>query len=99
MPVTAEQFADTDTRESWAEHKGMRVLNFFHQQSNTENVDVFVQEPFPFEQAHQEAFVQSGADGTVFRFVDLHRLIAMKTGTGRNKDLIDLDYLTKYGHE
>jgi predicted nucleotidyltransferase len=100
VPVTAEQFADPACRKNWIESKGMQVLNFFHPQISSACVDLFVKDPFSsFQEAYEQALIEKSSDGTLFRFVDLDRLIEMKKTAGRNKDLIDLEYLTKFRDE
>jgi hypothetical protein len=92
VPVTAEQFADRETRESWIRDKGMTVLNFFSQEHRATTVDVFVQEPFDFDAAYEEA-LQADAEGIPFRCVDIDRLIAMKEEAARPVDLEDIRHL------
>jgi len=99
VPVTVEQFSDPDIRSRWIREKGMQVLNFFHPQHPQARVDLFVTEPLPFDIALSRAFWQSVGVGTKLPFVGLDDLIHMKRVAGRTKDLMDLEYLTKYGRE
>jgi hypothetical protein len=95
VPVGVDQFSDPDHRENLIREKGMQVLNFFHADRPQARIDLFVQEPFPFQPASDTALVQELPDGTVLRFVNLDLLMEMKREAGRPKDLIDLEYLQK----
>jgi hypothetical protein len=50
VPVTAGQFADTGTREGWIRDKGMKVLQFWSDAHRETPIDMFVSEPFDFDQ-------------------------------------------------
>ncbi|MEW6776942.1 MAG: nucleotidyl transferase AbiEii/AbiGii toxin family protein [Bdellovibrionota bacterium] len=93
VPVTAESFADTPTREGWIRDKGMRVLRFHSNQHWETPVDFFVEEPFPFEKEYAKAEEREFADGVAIRVVTLKTLSRMKQEAGRPKDLADLSDL------
>jgi len=93
IPVTGEQFADASLRRQWIEQKGMMVLNLTSDAHRETPVDVFVYEPFDFDDAHAKALTEDLEDGIPVRFVDIRTLIAMKEGTGRTKDLDDIEHL------
>ena len=93
VPVTAEEFADKDTRQRWIEEKGMRVLNLCSEEHRETPIDLFVEEPFAFSEGWDNALVEELDGGPAVRFVDIDRLIAMKEGTGRAKDLDDIQHL------
>jgi hypothetical protein len=93
VPVTAEGLGDANQRARWIEDKGMTVLNF-HSDSHRETpVDVFVTEPFDFDEEHRLALVQEVADGVPVRFVRLRTLLRMKEHAGRSQDIADIDEL------
>jgi hypothetical protein len=93
VPIVAAQFADPVQREGWIREKGMRVLNFQSDQHRFAPVDVFVSEPFAFEDEHEKALQGEIAPGLVVRFVSLGTLIAMKEAAGRPNDLDDVQHL------
>ena len=93
VPVTAEQFANAELRQRWVRDKGMQVLNFFSDRHRETAVDVFVSEPFNFDQEYRSAMVGEVAPGLTVRFVSLPALIAMKLAAGRPRDLDDVDHL------
>ena len=53
VPVTGEQFADSEQRQSWIDNKGMQVLQLWSDAHRETPVDIFVTEPFPFEEEYQ----------------------------------------------
>ncbi len=55
VPITAEQFANSNMRQQWIDEKGMQVLNFFSDQYRETTLDVFVYEPFDFETEYSAA--------------------------------------------
>lgn len=99
VPVTGEQFADASLRREWIEQKGMRVLNLFSDAHRETPVDVFVYEPFDFDDTYARALVEELDDGIPVRFVDIRTLVGMKEGTGRVKDQDDVEHLRKIAED
>lgn len=93
VPITADQFADGFLRKKWIEEKDMMVLNLFSDLYYSTPIDIFVKEPFDFEEAYSRAAIESLEDETVFRVVDIETLINMKIEAGRDKDLDDVSHL------
>lgn len=93
VPVTPEGFADANTRERWITEKGMRVLQFRSDEHRTVPVDVFVEEPFPFDEEYQRSLRKALAKDITIHFVSLETLIRMKLQAGRPQDLADVDAL------
>jgi hypothetical protein len=87
VPITATQFADADLRAEWIRDKGMRVLTFHSDLHRETPVDVFISEPFDFEQEYESALAQEIALGLPIRIVRLEALLRMKTAAGRSQDL------------
>jgi hypothetical protein len=94
VPITADQFADASTRQGWIEQKGMMVLNFFSDHHRETNIDVFVSEPFDFDDQYGKAYVQELKPGLSLRVASLDLLPEMKRNAGRAKDLADIEELT-----
>ena len=93
VPVTGKQFSDETTRTSWINEKGMTVLNL-HSDAHPETpIDLFVTEPFSFEEVYANSIEEQLEDGIRFHFVDLHTLIEMKKEAGREKDRLDIQQL------
>ena len=93
VPVTMKQFANTSVREGWVRDKGMQVLQFWSDAHRETSVDVFVSEPFPFEEEYGRALVKPLHDALPVRFVSLRTLIEMKQKAGRPQDLADIEQL------
>ena len=55
IPVRAELFADPAQRESWARDKGMQVFQLWSDQHRETPIDIFVTEPFAFDQEYAQA--------------------------------------------
>src|SRR5688572_5001426 len=54
-PVTLEVFADAVERQRWIEEKNLQVFSLWHPHIPMLAVDIFVKEPFPFDEAYQRA--------------------------------------------
>ena len=93
VPVTAEEFADRDSRERWLRENGMVVLPMTSTRYPEAPLDLFVTEPFSFPDEHAAAVWQELAPGLRIPVIRLETLLAMKRGSGRPKDLADLDEL------
>jgi len=92
VPVTAEGFADADTRAGWARDKGMQVLQLWSDEHLQTPIDLFVSEPFAFDVEYERALVKPLA-GVPVRFVCVRTLIAMKEAVGRAQDRVDVENL------
>ena len=93
VPITAAQFADASLRAEWIREKGMKVLNFCSDAHRETPVDLFITEPFDFEEEYQSALVQEVAPAISARILRLESLLRMKTEAGRSQDLADVDEL------
>ena len=93
VPITAEQFADPAQRESWRRDKGMLVLKMWSDLHRETSVDVFVYEPFDFDREYERAYMGGDPDDPPARFASIPALIAMKEGTGRATDMVDVEKL------
>lgn len=90
VPVTAEGFADAKQRSQWIAEKGMTVLNFHSDEHRETPVDLFVTEPFDFEQEFASATIEDIAPRVPVRIVRLATLLRMKQQAGRPQDLADV---------
>jgi hypothetical protein len=93
VPVTADQFADTAQRERWIKEKGMQVLQLWSDAHKETPIDIFVFEPFPFDQEYARALNKPLYGKIEVRFVSIHTLIKMKETAGRAQDRIDIEHL------
>ena len=95
VPVTASQFADPNQRRAWLDEKGMQVLQFWSDAHRETPIDMFVHEPFVFEEEFERALVKPLHGEVAVRFVSLQTLIQMKRAVGRAEDLSDVEQLSK----
>lgn len=95
IPVTAEQLADPILRESWRSGKNMLVLQLWSDLHRQTPIDIFVFEPFPFDEAYRRATEFEVAKDFWVPVVPLDRLLQMKTSAGRPQDLHDIEQLKK----
>lgn len=93
VPISAAQFADANLRAQWMSEKGMKVLNFHSDAHRETPIDLFICEPFDFEEEYRSAFLQESTSGLPLRIVRLESLLRMKTEAGRGQDLADIDEL------
>jgi hypothetical protein len=94
VPVSAAQFADAPTREGWIRDKGMQVLQFWSDAHRETPVDMFVREPFDFDDEYRRSLAKPLGQIEV-RFVTIPTLIRMKQAANRPQDRIDIEYLRK----
>lgn len=92
-PVTAEQFADRATREGWIRDKNMQVLQLWSDSHRETSIDIFVQEPFSFDEEYRKALIKPLYGSIEVRFVSIPTLIMMKEAAGREQDRIDIEHL------
>jgi len=92
-PVPADELADSSKRRAWQQEKGAMVFTFIHPNS-FEQVDVFLDEPIPFEDAFKKRRLISMSDFEI-SVVSMADLKIMKTKAGREKDVSDLAHLKK----
>lgn len=97
-PVPAEQFADAATRESWIKDKGLTVFSLWSPSHPATEIDLFVEEPFPFDEAYARA-VRADLGTAVVSVVAISDLIALKRRAGRPKDLADVEALVALGED
>lgn len=93
VPVTAAEFGDVETRETWVREKNMRVLRFHSDEHRETEVDVFASEPFAFDEEYAQAIVRELAGVGGVHVVSLATLIRMKEEAARPQDLADVDNL------
>ena len=95
VPVTGEQFADQTIREGWVRDKGMQVLQLWSDNHRETPIDIFVKEPFPFDEEYEKALIKPLYGALEVRFVTIPTLIQMKEAVGREQDKIDIENLRK----
>ena len=94
VPVPSAQFADEEMRKMWREEKHMIVFQMQHSDPQSTRLDIFVGEPFDFDQEYAQAEWLDVA-GIPCPVVRIETLMTMKEGAGRPKDLGDVGELKK----
>ncbi|RMH54109.1 MAG: hypothetical protein D6679_14225 [Candidatus Hydrogenedentota bacterium] len=93
-PVQPEDLADQKTRAKWIEEKKMRVLTMWNPKDSLTEIEIFVQEPFPFEEAFARRFV-ARIGKTNVPVTAIEDLIALKRKASRKRDLEDIEVLER----
>lgn len=93
VPIVAEQFADAATRAGWIRDKGMQVMQFWSEAHRETPVDIFVTDPFPFDEEYRRALIKPLHGDIPVRFVSIPTLIRMKEAADRPQDRIDIEHL------
>lgn len=92
-PVKSEDFADAQKRQEWIKDKGALVFTWIAPKSY-EQVDVFLHDTIPFDEAYQRRRVLSVSDFKI-SVISLEDLKKLKQDSGREKDFADLKQLSK----
>ena len=95
IPVTPEQFADPALREEWRRDKNMVVLQLWSDAHRRTPIDVFVYEPFDFQQELARRSQQPIAGNEMASIVSYQTLLELKRSAGRSQDLMDIEKLRK----
>ena len=92
--VNMEDFGDAALREEWVTEKGLMVFSLWSPLMPATEIDLFVREPVPFEEAWSRV-VHADLGGVDVPVASLSDLIALKRNAGRPKDLLDAEELEK----
>ncbi len=94
VPVQAIEFADEKKREQWINEKGMQVFSMYQPDNPLLTIDLFVKQPIPYVKLLKSSIVME-LGGINIRVCSIDDLITMKKLAGRQKDLADIEKLTK----
>jgi len=97
-PVPAEDFANEEVRRKWRDEKELTVFSLWSPSYPGTEVDLFVEEPFDFEEAWSRRLDAVLDDGTTVHVVGMEDLRSLKQTTGRPKDLDDIEKLDQIAH-
>jgi predicted nucleotidyltransferase len=96
VPVDAREFADPAKRREWIDERNMKVFSMRDWKDPFLSVDLFVQEPVPFDElAARATEVAVGASKVLVAAIG--DLIVMKRDAGRPRDLEDIEKLEEIG--
>jgi hypothetical protein len=93
VPVAAGQLADPAERKRWIEEKNMQVFQLWSDAHRETPIDIFIEEPFPFDAEYERALVKPLFGEVEVRFVSVPTLIRLKQAAGREQDRIDIEHL------
>jgi predicted nucleotidyltransferase len=93
-PVPLLAFCDRAERRRWINEKNLQVFSLWHPSIAGFEIDLFVEEPFPFAEAYARAIRVTLGSSSV-TVVSIDDLIAMKRLAGRAKDAEDIDALER----
>lgn len=91
-PVSADDFADPETRRAWIEEKGLTMFSMWSPSYPATEVDLFVEEPLPFEASYERAVCVELGPSKIW-VASIEDLMAMKKRAGRPRDLEDVEAL------
>lgn len=94
MPVPLEALANPDLLEQWRREKGLLAFGLHGAETQATMLDVLIAPGIPYADLRRDAVL---IDVGAFRIpvASIDHLIAMKTGSGRSKDAIDIAELKK----
>jgi len=93
-PVKAGDFANPDIRHQWVEEKGLTVFSLWSPLHRELEVDLFVAEPFDFDEAYARA-VRAQLDGPYATVASVEDIIRLKRAAGRAQDAADIEALQR----
>ena len=91
-PVALRSFADAAERHRWIREKNLQVFTLWHPELPFFAVDIFVTEPFPFDEAYQRT-ARARVGESIVTVASIDDLIAMKRVAGRAQDAMDIEIL------
>lgn len=94
IPVAIDALADPDRIAQWHREKGMLAFALRGDDAVATVIDVLVAPVVPYAELRRDAIAVPVGRLTV-PVASIEHLIAMKTGTGRSKDVIDIEELRK----
>lgn len=92
LPVDPALFSDATVRAAWRRDRGMQVFSFWDPTHTRPSVDLFVENPLPFDELWGASQIVA-LDGVDIRVADIDHLIRLKAIAGRPQDLSDIERL------
>lgn len=94
VPVKAESLIDPENRKMWFEEKNMRVFSFYHPKKGIMLIDIFINEPVPYDKIKIDA-VEMKMGHLLIPTVSVEDLIKLKEISGRPQDIADIEALKR----
>ena len=95
VPVAMADFADPEKRAHWIRAKNMIVFQLISDAHATVPIDIFVSEPFVFDEEYRQMMPYQLQPGLTVPVVSLNTLIEMKQEASRPNDLQDIRMLNR----
>ncbi len=92
IPVPPEEFKDPMKRREWKDEKNMVVFSFFNPQKPFQVIDVFIENPIPFNEIDKEKTIITAGDISI-PIVSINLLKKLKKISGRAQDMADISAL------
>ena len=89
LPVPLSDFVDPAKREEWQTLRNMRVFPLWDEANPERIVELFIYEPFDFDDMRRQAVVKT-LDNVPIPIASIEHLIAMKQEAARPQDLQDI---------
>ena len=93
-PVDIASLAQPELLDRWHREKGMQAFGLRKPEDMATVIDVLIRPLGPYEDLRRDA-VEVAVGPLKIHVASIDHLIAMKTGTGRGKDRIDIEELQK----
>lgn len=94
IPVALDSLARPELIEQWHREKGMLAFSLRGAETMATALDVLVKPVVPFADLRRDAVMTAIGDIRV-PVASIEHLVAMKSGTGRGKDAVDIEELRK----
>jgi len=92
--VDPEELANPVVRDDWIANKNLKAFSFYHTKDSYKAVDIVLVHPLDFAKSFQNKTTKK-VQGIVINLVSLDDLIRMKSFSGRQQDLSDIELLKK----
>ena len=92
LPVDPVEMSDPETRRDWIEKRNLKAFSFYHEKISYKVFDIVLDQPIRFEDAFKRRKTVQVSDITV-NVMHIDDLITMKKGSGRPRDLSDVEML------
>ncbi len=94
VPVNPHEFLSDEKRDEWIRKKGAVVFTFIDLNEPFKHIDIFLSNPIDFEEAYsrKELMIIGGVKVII---VSIDDLIKLKSLSGRQRDVEDIDHLER----
>ncbi len=92
VPVNPEDLADESIRDGWLKEKNMTAFTFYSESLPIGEIDLLFHLPVPYAELREKA-VYMDIQGVKVPVISIGHLIQLKSLTGREQDLADVEYL------